>query len=634
MTFQVSPGVNVREIDLTTIVPASSTTAAGFAGAFKWGALNEVTLVSSELELIEKFGKPDTDTAPSWFSAANFLSYGNRLRLVRIADETAALNATTEATTGSGTAGTGLLVKNDEHYENNYADGSANVGEWIARHPGALGNSLRVSTCPSVKAFGNTLAGTLSSSGTAVTGTTTSFETELEVGSILIMPDGSEIKVTAITSDTALTLASAPDTALSSDTVVCKWEYADQIGVAPGTSDFVSARAGSLDELHVIVVDEDGAFTGVPGSILERFAFVSKASDAKNESGASNYYVEVINRTSDYVRWADHTPTTNYGTAAANTTFTTPDAPSSFSFAGGADGNSTVDSADKIAGFDLFKDKEQVDVSLMITGEAEAATALHVIENICEYRKDCIAFISPEKADVVDNPGSEVTDSIAFRNSLTSSSYAVMDNNWKYQYDKYNDTYRWVPVNADIAGLCVRTDTERDAWWSPAGLNRGHIKSTIKLAYNPTKAQRDDLYVKGINPVVQFPGEGTVLYGDKTLLNKPSAFDRINVRRLFIILEKSISEAAKYSLFEFNDDITRAQFKNMVDPFLADVQGRRGIYDYRVVCDTTNNTPEVIDRNEFIGDIYIKPARSINFIRLNFVAVRTGVDFEIVVGQF
>jgi phage tail sheath protein FI len=253
---------------------------------------------------------------------------------------------------------------------------------------------------------------------------------------------------------------------------------------------------------------------------------------------------------------------------------------------------------------------------------------------MCDTRKDCLVFLSPEKSDVVNNPGGEVTDTVAYRQTLTTSSYAVMDSNWKYQYDKYNDVYRWIPCNGDVAGLCARTDLERDPWFSPGGLNRGVLKNVIKLAYNPSKTNRDDLYVKGINPIVSFQGEGTVLFGDKTLLVKPSAFDRINVRRLFIVLEKAISRAARFSLFEFNDQFTRAQFVSLVEPFLRDVQGRRGITDFRVVCDETNNTGEVIDRNEFVGDIYIKPARSINYIQLNFVAVRTGVAFEEIVGQF
>ena len=299
---------------------------------------------------------------------------------------------------------------------------------------------------------------------------------------------------------------------------------------------------------------------------------------------------------------------------------------------GGADG--TITTANVVSAYAQFANADSVDISLIISGPANQAIATSLISNIAEVRKDCLVFLSPERSDVVNNPGNEVTDSLAYRDSLTSTSFAVMDSGWKYQYDKYNDTYRYVPLNGDIAGLCARTDLERDPWYSPGGLNRGVIKNVIKLAYNPTKTNRDDLYVKGINPVVSFQGEGTVLFGDKTMLSKPSAFDRINVRRLFVVLEKSIARAARFSLFEFNDQFTRAQFVALVEPFLRDVQGRRGITDFRVVCDETNNTGEVIDRNEFVGDIYIKPARSINFIQLNFVAVRTGVSFDEVVGQF
>jgi phage tail sheath protein FI len=307
----------------------------------------------------------------------------------------------------------------------------------------------------------------------------------------------------------------------------------------------------------------------------------------------------------------------------------------------GTDGKGEADVSINVLtnAFDLFASAEEVDVSLILQGKAvgsanNAQLANYIIDNICESRKDCVAFISPAKDDVVSAAGNETTNMVGFRNASRSTSYAVLDSGYKYQYDKYNDVYRYVPLNGDTAGLCVRTDDTRDPWFSPAGFNRGQIKNIIKLAYNPDKANRDILYKANINPVVTFPGQGTVLYGDKTMLTKPSAFDRINVRRLFIVLEKAIATAAKYTLFEFNDEFTRAQFKNLVEPFLRDVQGRRGIYDFKVVCDSTNNTGEVIDRNEFVGDIYIKPARSINFIQLNFVAVRTGVEFSEVVGQF
>jgi hypothetical protein len=392
--------------------------------------------------------------------------------------------------------------------------------------------------------------------------------------------------------------------------------------------------------MHIIVVDEDGKFTGVSNTVLEKFSYVSKASDIKNDDGSSNYYVNVINDRSKYIYVLNHAQnvasqeadTTTWGLPASSQTFAEVMPSYTVSLAGGVDG--WASSANLVNSYDKFANAEEVDISLIITGAADQTTAEYVLDNIAATRRDCVAFVSPEMDDVVNNAGSEVTDILSFRNNFNSTSYGVMDNNWKYQFDKYNNVYRWVPLNGDIAGLCVRTDFERDPWFSPAGFNRGQIKNVTKLAWNASKSNRDDLYKNGINPVVAFPGEGVILYGDKTMLTKPSAFDRINVRRLFIVLEKAITRAARYSLFEFNDEFTRAQFVALVEPFLRDVQGRRGIYDFRVVCDTTNNTPEVIDRNEFVGDIYIKPARSINFIQLNFIAVRTGVTFEEVVGKF
>jgi hypothetical protein len=418
------------------------------------------------------------------------------------------------------------------------------------------------------------------------------------------------------------------------------WAYASQFTTTPNTSSYVASKGNSNanDEIHIAVIDEDGLFTGTANTVLEKFAFVSKALDAKDDSGNSNYYKNVIAAQSQYIHWLAHPATSNlgsgtaWGSTANSAAFKTLTGNVTFSLSGGTDGNVGVSQI--TTGWDLFKNAESVDISLAVTGTGNSTIATYVVSNIAETRKDCVAFISPTKASVVNNPGSEAAAAVTFRNSLTSSSYAVIDSGYKYQYDKYSDLYRWIPLNGDIAGLCVRTDTERDPWFSPGGLNRGVIKNVVKLAWNPTKTERDTLYTAGINPVVSFPGEGTVLFGDKTMLAKPSAFDRINVRRLFIVLEKAISRAARFSLFEFNDQFTRAQFVAIVEPFLRDVQGRRGITDFKVVCDTTNNTAQVIDSNQFIGDIYIKPARSINFIQLNFVAVRSGVQFNEVVGSF
>lgn len=567
MPFFLSPGVNVSEIDLTTIVPAVGTTEGAFAGAFNWGPMGAIVTISDEVELVNTFGKPDANTFKSFFTAANFLSYARSLRVVRAGSNTTARNATSNNQS--------ILIRNRDDYEINYIgmEAEANVGQFAARYPGPLGNSLKVSLYA------------------AANGNTTFYNS---------------------------------------------WTYADQFNGIPGTSTYVSNLNGANDEMHIIVVDEDGKFSGVSNTVLEKFSYVSKAIDAKNDDGSSNYYVNVINDRSKYIYIVnlpnEASANMNWGTAASNTTYIQLATYYERSLSNGV--YSMPTDADLINAYDKFRNAEEVDVSLIVTGAANSVVSKYIIDNIAESRKDCVAFISPQYADVVNNVGSEADDIITYRNLYNSSSYAVIDNNWKLQFDKYNNVYRWVPMNGDIAGLCVRTDFERDPWYSPAGFNRGHIKNVVKLAWNADKTDRDDLYKNGINPIVSFPGEGVVLYGDKTMLAKPSAFDRINVRRLFIVLEKAIARAAKYSLFEFNDEFTRAQFVALVEPFLRDVQGRRGIYDFRVVCDTTNNTPEVIDRNEFIGDIYIKPARSINFIQLNFVAVRTGVAFEEIIGKF
>ena len=561
MAFQLSPGVNVSEIDLTTIVPSVATSIGAFAGPFGWGPVGEIITISDEVRLADTFGRPDSSNYEYWFSAANFLAYTNNLKIVRAYG----IGSTFNATANSSAAG--VTIKNDEDWDNNYSGGANTYGHFAARYAGAIGNSLRVSV-----ADANTYA---------------------------------------------------------------TWTYSTQFTAAPSTSTYVSNKGGANDEIHIIVVDEDGLFSGSRGTVLEKFGFVSKASDAKDDSGNTNYYKNVIANKSKYVHWLSHPSTVGTGTAwgsSANATaFAVMTSNTTVSLTGGADG--TVSTANVVTAYDSFDNAESVDISLVISGPAGQTLADSLI-SMAETRKDCVVFLSPEKADVVDNAGSEVTDVKAYRDTLTSTSYAVLDGNWKYQYDKYNDVYRWIPLNGDVAGLCARTDLERDPWYSPGGLNRGIIKNIVKLAFNPTKTNRDDLYVKGINPVVSFQGEGTVLFGDKTLQSKPSAFDRINVRRLFIVLEKAIARAARFSLFEFNDQFTRAQFVALVEPFLRDVQGRRGITDFKVVCDETNNTGEVIDRNEFIGDIYIKPARSINFIQLNFVAVRTGVSFDEVVGKF
>ncbi len=633
MAFQLSPGINVSEIDLTTVVPSVATSTGAFAGPFAWGPANEVITVSDEIRLVDRFGKPDSTNYEQWFSAANFLAYSNSLRIVRAANTSSTLNASAN--------GSGVLIENEDDYLSNHETATnTTYGPFAARWAGALGNSLRVSICPSATAFASNLTSTSSVTANAasagattinVTGTAT---TNLYVGDLVSVDGGTSYYRTTSVNATAIGIATGLSAAVTVGTAILrKWQYADEFGVAPGTSDYVSNKGGSGDETHVIVIDEDGKFTGTANTVVEKYGFVSKASDATNGDGSSNYYKQVINDSSRYVWWMGHQPGgSNWGNTASGVTFTNITTPFSASLSAGADG--TIGNTETINAYNKMANPDSVDVSLFISGPGNATVATHLISNIAEIRKDCLVFLSPTRSSVVNNAGSEASAVIAFRDALTSSSYAVLDSGYKYQFDKYNNVYRYVPLNGDIAGLCARTDLERDPWFSPGGLNRGVIKNVIKLAWNPTKTERDDLYVKGVNPVVTFQGEGTVLFGDKTMLSKPSVFDRINVRRLFIVLEKSVSRAARSSLFEFNDQFTRAQFVALIEPYLRDVQGRRGITDFRVVCDETNNTAEVIDRNEFVGDIYIKPARSINFIQLNFVAVRTGVTFDEIVGRF
>ena len=634
MAFQLSAGVNVSEIDLTTVVPSVSTSIGAFAGPFAWGPANTVITVSDEVRLTDVFGKPDSTNYEYWFSTANFLAYSNNLKIVRAANTTSTLNATANAS--------GILIENESDYENNHENASnATYGPFAARWAGDLGNSLRVSICPSSQAFSANLSVTDSLRTNAVTSGTTVINVQgnanaaanLAAGDLISVNGGTlyvrvaSVNATAIIVSTALTANVA-----NSTPILKKWQYADEFGVAPGTSSYVTDKAGSGDEMHIIIIDEDGKFSGTANTVLEKYAFVSKASDAISNDGSSSFYKTVLNEQSRYVWWMAHQPgSSNWGTAASGTTYTNLNNPWYSSLGAGANG--TIGNSEIITAYGFFANPDVVDVSLLISGPGNATVAASLI-TIAETRKDCLVFLSPTKASVVNNAGSELTSILSFRAGLTSSSYAVLDSGYKYQYDKYNDVYRYVPLNGDIAGVCARTDLERDPWFSPGGLNRGIIKNVIKLAYNPTKAERDNLYVQGINPVVTFQGEGTILFGDKTMLNRPSVFDRINVRRLFVVLEKSIARAARSTLFEFNDQFTRAQFVNLVEPYLRDVQGRRGITDFRVVCDTTNNTPEVIDSNRFVGDIYIKPARSVNFIQLNFVAVRTGVSFEEIVGRF
>jgi hypothetical protein len=726
MPFQVSPGVNVSEIDLTTVVPAVSTTEGAIAGAFHWGPVDQRILIDSEINLVNRFGKPTNHNAETFFTAANFLSYGNQLYVTRAANTTVATTTTITyangasaslaanaissytaiANTGTPTNRVKFNIKNRDDFESKQSSFSADndgVVLYTSKYPGAFGNSLRVSQVDTAAQFGQTIDLTpnsfITSTGTsirfvvgsnaaiiAVTNSSSGALSDaanvvnttfgsLNIGDVVLAGNSTvgfqRIKVSSFTaldaSDNSANLVSTvwsdldpfsnsthyyaivnfeTNYALSSnvniDTFKREWEYAYLFDNAPGTSSWQASKGANtsvVDEVHVVVVDRQGSFSGTPGTVLEAYAGLSRGTDAKTDDGASNYYMNVINDTSNYIWSTNYRPGATTARSVASLASSTETVPFTANMAGGSDGLSETDLllGDLLRGYDQYASAESLDVSFLLQGKArglnDAQVANYLIQNIAEVRKDCVVFASPPSSAVVRNAGNERDAVIAFRNAITSSSYAVLDSGYKYQYDRYNDVYRYIPLNGDTAGLCVRTDSERDPWFSPAGFNRGQVKSIVKLAYNPAKADRDELYKKGVNPVVTFPGQGTILFGDKTALARPSAFDRINVRRLFIVLEKAIATAAKSMLFEFNDPFTRSQFRNIVEPFLRDIQGRRGIYDFKVVCDETNNTGEVIDQQRFVGDIYIKPAKSINFIQLNFVAVRTGVEFNEVVGS-
>jgi hypothetical protein len=661
MAFQVSPGVLVTEKDLTNVIPAVSTTSGAIVITAAKGPVSEITSISSEQELVEVFGKPNSSNFEEWFTASNFLGYGNNLKIVR--PETGMVNAAV--------SGTAVIIRNTSHYLTSFSDGSGSVGAYAAREPGILGNSLRVSKCSNSTAFGPQSTGAAgtgavndASAAVGDTAITVDDGTLFQVGDLLefgdtsvftAVPSGHYYKITAISThlltvarfniSTGATESGGLRHAVVDNALIKRhWEYYFNFTNAPTTTDDVSNAGGSLDELHIVVSDEDGAITGTAGTILETFEGVSQASDAKTPQGNSNYYADVLYQKSEYVYWMDHETTLgDAGELKASNTFdqvgSSAFAVFNYSLANGTDDYAATQGEITLA-YDLFSDAESVDISLLMCGpsqtgaDATGDTKATAVMDIATTRKDCVAFISPARADVVDiTSGIIQTANVkSFAEGLPSSSYAVIDSGYKYMYDKYNDVYRFVPLNGDTAGLCARTDNIADAWFSPGGFNRGQIRGAVKLAFNPNQLQRDELYRSRVNPVVAFPGQGTVLFGDKTAQLKPSAFDRINVRRLFIVLEKAISTASKFQLFEFNDEFTRAQFRNLVEPFLRDVQGRRGVTDFSVVCDDTNNTGDVIDRNEFRADIFIKPARSINFIQLNFVATRSGVAFSEVAG--
>ncbi len=596
----LSPGVEVKEKDFSTIVPTVASGVGAIAGRFASGPINTPILISTEDELAATFGEPTSTNYVEWFTAAQFLQYTNSLWVVR-ANATGALNATS--------TGTGVTILNTNEYSDStkFTSGErTTAGEWVTKNIGTYGNGIAVMMVDA--------------------DTWTAFDTWSTTNKALL-----------------------PN----------QLEYSKYFNTTPGTSAYVSSKAvvsaeNKKDELHFLIVDVDGHITGTRYTVLEKFEGLSKCSDATDYTGQSNYYVNVINNKSKYIWWSAHTAGVTSGsniiawgsdslTASPSSkvyaSISVVASPNFFyqSLTGGVAGTTPDDAAINSA-YNTLINKDLYDANLFMTAAYSTTVVQNVVNNVVYARRDAIAFVSSNTsgAPIFDTDTDPVASCKTYASNLTLaemySQYAVCDTGWKYIYDRYTGVYRWVPLNGDIAGLCAQTDSIADPWWSPAGFNRGGIKNVIKLAFNPNQAQRDSLYPKGINPVTAFPGQGVVLFGDRTMTLKPSAFDRINVRRLFNILEKSISIAAKYQLFEFNDTFTRAQFKNMVEPFLRGIQGRRGITDFLVVCDGSNNTGDVIDRNEFRADIYIKPARSINFITLSFVATRSDVSFSSVIG--
>ena len=671
MSFLSSPGVHVREIDLTNIVPAVATTVGALAMPAQKGPSGSIITVGSEQDLLSIYGKPNASNFEWWFTAANFLQYSDQLKIVR-------------PTSGHLNAGeaSGVLVKDDDHYLDSFfsetGDGQVTSNDWYARTAGTHGNSLGLQVCPSATAYEqhlgtNNLVAAGESAGDTVVAVDDADSSgyAFNVGDLISFSstttgtamthlagdEGNEYQIVSISGDDlTIRLAGDPNGAgLQADIadnsfIRRRWAFYNLFDGAPGTSDWATKNGrGGNDEMHIVIYDITGDITGfdynvagqATNAVVERWANLSKNPAAKNAQGGGNYYPEVLFRGSEYVYWGDHIAAgTNWGTDT--TTVMTAVVPiTTVSLTGGTDDYAVTNGELKIA-YDEFADTETIDVNLVLAGPSSGVantaagmdTHVTMITDLCELRKDCVGFASPYRSATVgvSSTITQTSNIIDAFDLCPSSSYMVFDSGYKYMYDKYADSYRYVPLNGDIAGLCAGTDKVADPWFSPAGYNRGNIRGAIKLSYNPKNSERDQLYRSRINPVTNFPGQGVILFGDKTALTKPSAFDRINVRRLFLVLEKAIATASKYQLFEFNDEFTRAQFRNMVEPFLRDVQGRRGIFDFKVVCDASNNTGEVIDRNEFIGDIYIKPARSINFITLNFIATRTGVAFSEVGG--
>jgi len=651
MAFSVSPSVIVREVDASQVVPAIATPPAAIAGVFRWGPTNEPILITSETQLVDRFGKPGDNNYETFFTASDYLAYSNALFVARA------------ETSGSAKADAynyvfypaNTIIANTD-VSGTLDTANSTFAAFEAKHIGDLGNAIDVAYVKGAEFEESVIdvgdipnqqilyTGTVAQQTIGFAGTTMTFQvantsqlTSINSGDTIVIGNDSvgyqQLNITTLaetaydatytltansaaiaiyeydfTFDRKYTLA---ETALNKLKIDREWKYANLFG-----------KAADANNYHIAVIDRTGDIGGVRGSVLEKFENLSTTPGATTSDGRTNYYNDVITNLSAWVNVAN-----NAHFEAATTAYEV--------LSGGSDGTaegSASFGATALA-IDSFQSANEIDISFILQGKGDNAgqIANYIISNIAETRRDCVAFVSPSKEAVVDTlkTNAKMTNVIAYRNKLTASSYMMMDSGYKYRYDKYNDQYRWTPLNGDMAGLCSRVQV----FESPAGYRKGVIKNVIKLAFNPNKSQRDQLYSSDVNPVISQVGQGILLFGDKTGQGFASAFDRINVRRLFIAVEKSIATAAQSFLFELNDEFTQTQFRNIVEPFLREIQGRRGIIDFRVVSDATVNTPQVIDANMFKASIFIKPARSINVIELTFVATRSGVEFDEIVGQ-
>ena len=726
-TPQLSPGVLIREVDLTVGRAENVLDNIGaIAGPFLQGPIDDPVDITTEQDLLNVFGEPQNTDAQYeyWMTASSFLSYGGVLKVVRTDDDDLK-----NANAGVQAASASVKVKGYEDYVENFADGSTFF--YGAKNPGTWAENLKVCTIDAQADQRITVpaaAVTAATVGFGITesvsnlvipgaGTTSAFSGHIK--GIITGKDATantlDVKVVSRVAtdgtETAITYAEGADFASFSATAVLNivnnsgavvaggahtataavdWYDAQTLGLTnaniawkeiaakPATSQYATDRSGKNDEIHVVVVDDFGTITGIKGNILEKHIGLSKAKDAVSAVNAPQkiYYEDFIALNSEnlfasanpssvglttylassptptatgfsagYTKvtdgdglWGQDAQGVTYA-AIGNVTYTLTGGKNYSTGAVGSAGNLTATLGGLKTSYDLFRNPEiEVDYLIMGPGggtKSESQAKANSLIAIAELRKDCVTTIGPHRADIVNvaNTDTQTTNLINFFSPLTSSSYAIFDSGYKYVYDRFNNKFRYIPVNGDIAGLMTRTNLVAYPWFSPAGQQRGNINNAIKLAYNPTKAQRDKIYPARINPVVTQPGVGTILFGDKTGLGYASAFDRINVRRLFLTVEQALEGAANAQLFELNDDLTRANFRAIVEPYLRDIQAKRGLNGFLVICDDTNNTPDVIDNNEFRADIFLKPAKSINYVTLTFVATRTGVSFDEVAGR-